>query len=374
MSTLKVKWRQDGAVALSIIFLFVAFLSIILAVALPMSGSNLMDNILINRGNYALFLAESGLERTTKLLSVGTVCDDRIKEGAMTFGKGEFEIEKVVLTDQGCQLTISGSIGEEKRTVTATVARQGVLVKDLFRQVSLAKWDHAGPTYTSCSMSGLVYQYNEGVTDLDTSLSADSEGGALIFALPLNGKSGAHRTSAGVDTGFIKTSAKSVYAGAGTLSKRHTGYIGAVLPEVIGENQWVSLGLQFLKVTSPGTRNSLLAVDLISSDSSVYRVWCNEELTTGQKWTEENTKWQVPKGKEIVEIRIAYDLHVSGSGAMQVSRYERTEQCSPIEGNYQKVGFNCSANSKDYMAIDNLHLESYAVKNLDSWQESERQQ
>jgi len=117
---------QRGAASVAIAFLVLLVIAAALATALSLSGSVVRDAAMSEEQAEALFLAESGIERTAQRLS-GTACASLGTEGPFTLGSGSFSVvAPAPYIDTGlCRVRVSGTVRQVTRTVDAWLSSGG---------------------------------------------------------------------------------------------------------------------------------------------------------------------------------------------------------------------------------------------------------
>jgi hypothetical protein len=119
--------NQSGAVAMITVLFLLVVVGFTVLVSLTMSGSDVSDSTSQHNSVQALFLAESGLERTLRRYSSGTACDATLMEGPITFGAGTFSVvapEAVAapyLSAGACVVAAKGMVGNNARTIQASM-------------------------------------------------------------------------------------------------------------------------------------------------------------------------------------------------------------------------------------------------------------
>jgi hypothetical protein len=110
-----------------------------LAVALNMSASDIHDSSTQGTSVQALFLAESGLERTANRLTMPPVppCDAGLAGGWIGYGGGQFRVVDAAPDAGQCRVRVAGRVGQVTRTVDAWFAGAGgTIVLDTVRSSS----------------------------------------------------------------------------------------------------------------------------------------------------------------------------------------------------------------------------------------------
>lgn len=128
---------QRGVVTVvGAVFLIVVVL-LMVEVALRMAGSDTTDSGLQNDSIDALFLAESGLQRTLWRFGQGTGCAALAPDGPISFGAGTFQTGSATTLANGlCRVQVTGTVndalGKAQRTVQADLraAQTGWAVGD----------------------------------------------------------------------------------------------------------------------------------------------------------------------------------------------------------------------------------------------------
>ncbi len=130
------KAQQGMVTVVGAVFLIVVVL-LMVEVALHMAGSDTTDSGLQNDSIDALFLAESGLQRTLWRFGQGTGCAALAPDGPISFGAGTFKtVSATTLANGLCRVQVSGTVndalGKAQRTVQADLraAQSGWAVGD----------------------------------------------------------------------------------------------------------------------------------------------------------------------------------------------------------------------------------------------------
>jgi hypothetical protein len=117
--------NQRGAVAMITVLFLLIVVGFAVLVSLDMSGSDVSDSTSQHSSVQALFLAESGLERTVERYSSPVACGAGLMAGQIPFGSGTFE---VYLSGGRCVAHIRGRVGTVARTIQAEITRDGATI------------------------------------------------------------------------------------------------------------------------------------------------------------------------------------------------------------------------------------------------------
>lgn len=106
------RFAQRGAgMLLATVFLLVV-VALFGLIALRMASTDVTDSAVQSDSIEALFLAESGLERTAQRLVAGTPCTALLPDAVQFLGRGTFQITRAVPLPSGlCQVRVLGSVG-----------------------------------------------------------------------------------------------------------------------------------------------------------------------------------------------------------------------------------------------------------------------
>ncbi len=167
--------------------------------------------------------------------------------------------------------------------------------------------------------------------------------------------------------------------GGGSSVARWTGFRQGDLGRVLPPGTKVDISFNFRKWLATPSNNHLFAVDMVTTDATVYRVWCDSATTSGN-WIAIKKQWSVPQGKELQKIRIVYDLSADGPGSSggahaSLPPDSNALACSsPGVWGFVKTGgcmggHGSSQNNRNFMLIDNLTIDSYAIGSMSTWRE-----
>ena len=262
--------------------------------------SQVSSNVNQARASQALFIAESGLERGIRQwsLSPGTYTG----EGPLVFGDGDFTIS-VNTTD-----ALGNSLPANQRRITSSgrVATQGgnaVRVTEVIAQLGaggfndpfndISGWPGSGPRgrdnfNQSCPprVDNTRRASNDGTVSHDPGENAPGSSGGALRA-EVDGRA---------------------------RNADLTGYREAALSPPYGPGSALTLDFWYKKIQLRSRpREMMMAVDLVASDGTVYRLWseCNRRDIP---WTNVSLNWTVPAGKTIDGIRLGYHILMRGRG------------------------------------------------------------
>lgn len=130
---------QRGVAALMAVLFLLFMLSVVLVIAHQMAATDVYDSGAQNNSVEALFLAESGVERTAQRLT-GTACISLGTEGPVSLGNGSFSVvTPAPYLDTGlCRVRVSGTVGRVTRTLDAWLSSPsgGTITTDTLPQTT----------------------------------------------------------------------------------------------------------------------------------------------------------------------------------------------------------------------------------------------
>lgn len=249
-----------------------------------------------DRSAEALYLAESGLERgIRRWLQNPTTYSG---EGPVALGGGNFTVSVSTTNDAGVALPANqrriislGKAASAARTTEAIVQLGG---GDGFVEPfpNLNNWPTVGPDgdrfYVGCSLNGTNTRspYTEGTVAVDFTENAPGSSGGAFRAEVTAGRRGEELG------GYYER----------TLSTRFTR----------GDD--ITLDFWYKKVMgSPTPSNMMMAIDLVATNDTVYRVW-SDCTANNIGWTAASVTWTVPNGRTIDRIRLSYDIQNRNGG------------------------------------------------------------
>lgn len=320
MKTLK---RQRGALLIIAVVLIVVigFLS---AVVTSLSVGQVDADQDYARSTEALYLAESGLERGIyQWLQNPSAYTG---EGPTALGSGTFTVTVSTTDATGAPLPsnqrridsvgqVATAGGSAARSTEVIAQISGWQINEPFPDIN--NWLTAGPSgdnfYVGCSLNGshITSPYTQGTISFDSTNNAPGSTGGAFRAQVV----------------------------AGTSGEELAGYREHAFASPLVSGQSITLGLWYKKILgAPTPSNMMMAVDLVASDNTVYRLW-SDCTVSDIAWTSASVAWTVPAGKTIDRLRLAYDIHngnkKKGGAAASAELFDQLVLYSPI--NWQEV-------------------------------------
>lgn len=118
--------RARGFATLMAVLVLLIVVGLSLTVALQMGASSVSDSAAQSDHIEALFLAESGLERTAQQYTGSTACGAGLAQGPIGLGRGTFEVLPTpVLAGTVCLLRVVGRVGAAARTIETEISGGG---------------------------------------------------------------------------------------------------------------------------------------------------------------------------------------------------------------------------------------------------------
>ncbi|HBC56173.1 MAG TPA: hypothetical protein DCZ03_03335 [Gammaproteobacteria bacterium] len=295
--------RQTGAATLMGAVLLLTLITLMVVVALEMSRSSVGDSAMLNDGHEAFFLAESGIEVATKNWIDGVPCDGSLAQTLVLDSRRTIVIEQGFATDFDGITALP--VDQCRIRARGEIATLGV--------VQVAEYIAAD---TGGGSTQIEYQFPSDIGDFPTSGPAsggypyrcnNTGNGSLSEVGNTTWDSG--NNAPGSVGGSFRAQLWSWFFGG---SRIHRGYREATLPSTIVAGSTVDLSLYFAKIMGNASRvqNHHMYLDLVATDGTNYRLWCNEQISDFG-WTNATTLgWIVPAGKTIDRIRIGYYFRV----------------------------------------------------------------
>lgn len=246
----------------------------------------------------ALALADAAIER-----GVGrwVQSPSYTGEGPVSLGRGSFTVTTANTDFSGAALPANqkrfigtGTLGTGEAAITRTLSAifatgGGASLVDSF--ANLSNWPALGPSGNSfalgCSGTGsTTTQSLDGTTGLDfTNNAPGSTAGSAALKIEVTSK-----------------------------KDRRTGYYQHTLATPATAGTTLTLGLKYAKtIGTTAPLDMLMALDVVASDNTVYRVWSHCGLTTLPWTTVNNFSWTVPATKTINRLRLGFDIRNSAS-------------------------------------------------------------
>ncbi len=283
--------------------LLLTVITLMVVVALEMSRSGVGDSAMLNEGHEAFFLAESGIEVATKNWIDGTPCDGSLAQTLVLDSRRTIIIEQGFTTDFDGVTALPAS--QCRIRARGEIATLGVVQVSEF----IATDSGGGPTL-------IEYHFPSDINDFST--SGPSSGG---YPFRCNNTGNGSLSEVGTTTWDGVNNAPTSVGGAFRArlwswffggSRIHRGYREATLPTAISAGNTVDLSLYFAKTMGNASRvqNHHMYLDLVATDGTNYRLWCNEQITDFPWTNATTTGWVVPAGMTIDRIRIGYYFRV----------------------------------------------------------------
>lgn len=300
--------KQQGAAGIIAVIFLLVVVTVMLQVITNRAGTNLVDASMSNVVGQAHFLAESGIERALWTYR---------KTSTSCAGNGLGEVGFEIVAGTGNLVTIESfktdTLGNPltsgrcrlKTTVSMTnfgvthimnpIVSGNVLVDDPFLNIS--DWTTSGPSgdtfFTDCAETvSVTAEVNDGTVAWDAVETATADGsGSLNVTTP----TGRGARQMGYRT---YTSVKSAPAGAA-----------------------MEIWLDYKKIKAGAApTNFMMAVDLVATDGTVHRAWCDSQVASTNGWVNVTAfPWVVPAGKTINTVRLSYDILNKGTGNPKAS-------------------------------------------------------
>jgi hypothetical protein len=291
--------RQRGALLIIAVVLIVV-IGFLVSVVTSLSVGQVDADQDYARSTEALYLAESGLERGIYqwLQNPGTYTG----EGPTALGSGTFTVTVSTTDATGAALPsnqrridgvgqVAAAGGSVARTTQAIVQLgNGAGFTEPFPDIN--NWLTVGPSgdrfYTGCSLSGSNTRspLTQGSVSFDSTENAPGSSGGAFRAEVTAGNNG----------------------------EQFGGYRQFTLSSSLAAGDNITLNFWYEKIRGrPAPNNMMMAIDLVASDNTVYRLWSN--CTAGNiAWTSDSVAWTVPAGKTINRIRLGYYFRNSNGG------------------------------------------------------------
>ncbi len=258
-----------------------------------LATSQVSSNVNQAHASKALFIAESGLERGMRQWSLSP--STYTGEGPVVFADGDFTISVSTNDASGNPLPAN----QRRISSSGRVATQGgnaVRVTEVIAEISAAgvsepfndisAWPTAGPAGDT---------FNRACPPTVDNITAPASTGWVTYDPTEN--------APGSTGGAFRAEVDATVANG-----RLSGYREHGLPAPFAAGDNLLLDFWYRKIRDKGkTDNMMMAIDLVASDNTVYRLWSDCQI---QKinWTNTSLNWTVPAGKSINRIRLAFDV------------------------------------------------------------------
>jgi len=269
--------RQHGAVTVILVVLLLLVVGAALSGVVRLSGSGATDATAQEDSIAALLLAESGMERASKLFADGTACTSAaLKEGPIAIARGSFSIVSAAWVSNTCHIRAQGRVSNALRTIegaATTVMYEPFPPKYSVPAVFNAAWPE---TVLPCCKKG------KSAYDKNASASVDASGSMIM------------QTTLGKNDKF-------------------EGWRQRTLPAIITGNQVVTLNLAY-KMDHTGTppKDQNLRIYLVDTSGNDYLVPgadFNGPTNPPNVWVASPTlSYTIPAGIVIDRIRLYFKL------------------------------------------------------------------
>ena len=272
------------AVVLIVIIGFLASTAAYLSVSQARSG---LDTA---RSAEAMYLAESGLEHGTyQWLANPTTYTGG---GPTAFGNGSFTVTVNTTDANGAVLPANqrriisvglvANVGGAATRTAEVIVQSGGGFTEPFPNINnwLASGPAGNPFNTSCPPT-------------TTNITTPSTQGTASYIATDNAPG---------STGGAYQAAITAASGQNTFS----GYNQRTLTSALTSGMNITLSFAYKKILgTPTSADLMMAVDMVATDNTVYRLWSNCTLAN-INWTTVSVPWIVPSGKSVNRIRLGY--------------------------------------------------------------------